>query len=67
MNKSQLFDKIQVIIESYTSDLDSKLDKEIDIFVKDNSILKTVKSVAINNTNYNILTDILNLIYEEVE
>lgn len=67
MNKSQLFDKIQVIIESYTSDLDSKLDKEIDIFAKDNSTLKTVKSVAINNTNYNILTDILHLIYEEVE
>ena len=66
MNKGKLFDKIQVIIESYISELNVKLDKDIDIYAKDNSILKTVKSVAINNTNYNILTDILDLIYEGV-
>lgn len=66
MKKNELIDKICDIIDAYTTELDFVLDEDIDNF-KDNSILKTTKSIAINHAEYKIKTDILHLIYEEMD
>lgn len=66
MNKNQLFDCIQELVESHLDELQATLDEKIDIY-NDKTILKTCKEIAVDNTKYNILRDLLILIYDEMD
>ena len=66
MNKNQLFDCIQELVESHLDELQITLDEKIDTY-NDESILKTCKQIAVDNTKYNLLRELLILIYDEMD
>lgn len=66
MNKKQLFNCIQELVDSHLDELQTKLDEKIDNH-NDKTILKTSKRIAVNNTKYNLLRELLILIYDEMD
>lgn len=66
MNKNQLFDCIQELVETHLNELQIILDEKIDNY-NDKSILKTSKRIALDNTKYNLLRELLILIYDEMD
>lgn len=66
MDKGKLFDSIQQLVETHLDELQTTLDEKIDNYY-DKSILKTSKRIAVDNTKYNLLRDILILIYDEMD
>lgn len=66
MNKKQLFDCIQELVESYLDELQTTLDEKIDNY-NDKFVLKTSKKIAVDNTKYNLLRELLILIYDEMD
>ena len=66
MNKNQLFNCIQELVETYLNELQTTLDEKIDNY-NDKSILKTSKRIAVDNTKYNLLRELLILIYDEMD
>ena len=66
MNKNLLFNCIQKLVESYFDELQLALDEKIDNY-NDKTILKTSKEIAVDNTKYNLLRELLILIYDEME
>ena len=66
MNKGKLFNCIQELVESHLDELQITLDEKIDNY-NDKSILKTSKEIAVDNTKYNLLRELLILIYDEMD
>ena len=66
MNKNLLFNCIQKLVESYFDELQLALDEKIDTY-DDNIILKTSKDIALDTTKYNLLRELLILIYDEMD
>lgn len=66
MNKNHLFDCIQELVETHLNELQTTLDEKIDTY-NDKTILKTCKEIAVDNTKYNLLRDLLILIYDEMD
>lgn len=65
MDKNLLFNCIQELVETHLDELQLTLDEKIDTY-DDNIILKTSKDIAVDNTKYNLLRDLLILIYDEM-
>ena len=66
MNKNQLFDCIQQLVKTHLDELQITLDEKIDTY-NDESILKTCKQIAVDNTKYNLLRELLILIYDKMD
>ena len=66
MDKNLLFNCIQELVDSHLDELQTTLDEKIDTY-NDKTILKTCKEIAVDNTKYNLLRDILILIYDEMD
>ena len=66
MDKGKLFDSIQQLVETHLYELQITLDEKIDNY-NDKSILKTSKRIAVDNTKYNLLRELLILIYDEMD
>lgn len=66
MDKNLLFNCIQELVETHLDDLQTTLDEKIDNY-NDKTILKTCKEIALNNTKYNLLRELLILIYDEMD
>ena len=66
MDKNLLFKCIQELVETYLDELQTTLDEKIDNY-DDKTILKTIKEIAVDNTKYNLLRELLILIYDEMD
>ena len=66
MDKNLLFNCIQELVETHLDELQTTLDEKIDTY-NDKSILKTSKRIAVDNTKYNLLRELLILIYDEMD
>lgn len=66
MDKNLLFNCIQELVESHLDELQTTLDEKIDAY-NDKTILKTCKRIALDNTKYNLLRELLILIYDEID
>ena len=66
MDKKILFNCIQELVETHLNKLQTTLDEKIDTY-NDKTILKTCKRIAVNNTKYNLLRELLILIYDEMD
>lgn len=65
MDKNLLFNCIQELVESHLDELQTTLDEKIDNY-NDKTILKTSKRIVVDNTKYNLLRELLILIYDEM-
>lgn len=66
MDKNLLFNCIQELVETHLNELQTTLDEKIDNY-NDKIILKTSKEIAVDNTKYNLLRELLILIYDEMD